>query len=138
MITAAAKLLIIAWLPGAVLFRVPFGDRSRRAALAAEERLFWQVMLSIAITLSLALIAGVLHRYTFQRVLVADLAIALGLAAGARFDLRLRAAAPTWTALVVVAIVGMGVWRFFPSAEYIIGGKDPGTYVNEGILLAQR
>ena len=32
----------------------------------------------------------------------------------------------------------LGLWRFFPSSEYIIGGKDPGTYMNEGIQIAQR
>ena len=32
----------------------------------------------------------------------------------------------------------LGVWRFFPPSEYIIGGKDPGVYMNEGIQIAQR
>ena len=31
-----------------------------------------------------------------------------------------------------------GLWLYFPAAEYIMGGKDPGTYMNEGIQIAQR
>ena len=31
-----------------------------------------------------------------------------------------------------------GTWRFFPPSEYIIGGKDPGVYLNEGVQIAQR
>ena len=31
-----------------------------------------------------------------------------------------------------------GSWLYFPPSEYIIGGKDPGTYINEGIQIAQR
>jgi hypothetical protein len=36
-----------------------------------------------------------------------------------------------------LALVLLGIWRFFPPSEYIIGGKDPGTE-NEGIQIAQR
>jgi hypothetical protein len=36
------------------------------------------------------------------------------------------------------ARMAVGVWRFFPSSEYIIGGRDPGAYINEGIQIAQR
>jgi 4-amino-4-deoxy-L-arabinose transferase-like glycosyltransferase len=34
--------------------------------------------------------------------------------------------------LLLLAVCG---WRFFPPAEYVIGGKDPGVYINEGISL---
>jgi hypothetical protein len=37
-----------------------------------------------------------------------------------------------------VALVTVGVWLYFPSSEYVMGGKDPGTYINEGIQIAQR
>jgi hypothetical protein len=138
MIGAAARLLIIAWLPGAVMFRLPLAGRARRAALAAEERLFWQVLISLSVSLSIALALAWAHRYSLDRVIAADLGIAAVLAALARFRLRMAARPPTSSALIVVAIVAAGAWRFSPPAEYIIGGKDPGTYVNEGILMAQR
>jgi hypothetical protein len=31
----------------------------------------------------------------------------------------------------------MGAYLFFPSSEYVMGGKDPGTYMNEGIQIGQ-
>jgi len=37
-----------------------------------------------------------------------------------------------------LVLVLLGLWRFFPSSEYVMGGKDPGTYMNEGIQIAQR
>ena len=40
--------------------------------------------------------------------------------------------------LIPIALVLLGLWRFFPPAEYVIGGKDPGVYVNEGVQIAQR
>ena len=138
MILAAAQLLVIAWLPGAVIYRLPLADRDRRAALAAEERLLWQVLISLAVSLSLTLTLGLLQWYTFTRLLSAVLMISGVLALLAGFRLRLRGTPPTLSAFIVVLIVVLGLWRFLPPAEYIMGGKDPGTYLNEGILLAQR
>ena len=86
---ALLELLIVAWLPGAVLFRLPLLDRDRRAALPAEERGYWTIVLSVAVSLSLVLALGALHRYSFKRLLIADLLIAATLAAVARLDLRL-------------------------------------------------
>lgn len=133
------ELLIVCWLPGAILFRLPWLDRDRRAALDAEERLFWSVVISLAVSLSAVLALAVWHRYSFTRLLVADLTFAAAAAAAARFRLRLAGAKRIgWTALLPLALVLLGCWRFFPTAEYIIGGKDPGGYVNEGVQIAQR
>lgn len=134
------QLLLVAWLPGAALFRLPWWRRDRRAALDAEERLFWSVILSVAISLSVVVLLAAAHRYSFTRLLVANGVIAGTVAAAAGLRLRLGAAAqrPRLTALVPLALVLLGAWRFFPPSEYIIGGKDPGTYVNEGIQIAQR
>ncbi len=49
-----------------------------------------------------------------------------------------RTTRPNLIAFVPVLLVGLGLWQNFPSSEYIIGGKDPGTYMNEGIQIAQR
>ena len=38
---------------GGALFRMPSLDRERRASLDAEERAFWAVMLSLAVSLSI-------------------------------------------------------------------------------------
>jgi hypothetical protein len=140
LVIALLKLLIVAWLPGAALFRLPWLERDRRAALDAEERLFWAVMLSLAVSLSTVLLLAAAHRYSFTRLLVVDLVVAAGASAAGRFRLRLGPAArgPRLTTIVPIALVAIGIWRFFPPSEYIIGGKDPGTYMNEGIVIAQR
>ena len=41
MVRTAFIVLLIAYLPGALIFRLPVAERSRRAALSAEERVFW-------------------------------------------------------------------------------------------------
>lgn len=135
-----AQLLLVAWLPGAALFRLPWWDRDRRAALDAEERLFWAVVLSAALSLSIVLALAALDRYSFTRLLFADALLVAAAGAIARLRLRLGPVAPRpgLTAVVPLALVLLGAWLFFPPAEYIIGGKDPGTYVNEGVQIAQR
>lgn len=132
--------LIVAWLPGAAIFRLPWWDRDRRAALDAEERLFWSVVLSLAISLSLVLLLAVAHRYSFKRLLIADVAITAAAALVARGRLRYGTAArrPSATIAVPLLLVAIGIWRFFPPSEYILGGKDPGTYMTAGVQIAQR
>jgi Dolichyl-phosphate-mannose-protein mannosyltransferase len=133
-------LLIVAWLPGAIVFRLPWAERDTRAALDAEERWFWAVIISVSISLSITLALAVAGRYSFERLLIADLAIAGAAGAAGRFRLGFGGAArrPGVTMLLPVVLVLLGVWRFFPPSENIIGGRDPGTYVNEGVQIAQR
>jgi hypothetical protein len=138
MLRGAASLLLIAWLPGALAFRLPFWSRERRAALAAEERLFWHVIISLAISHAGVLALASFHRYSFARLLILDGVLCLAFAAAARFRLRLGAARPTRAAILPIALIALSCIRFFPPSEYIIGGRDPGTYINEGIVIAQR
>ena len=46
---------VVAYLPGAALFRLPYWQRDKRAALDAEERVFWHVHLSLAWSLTVVL-----------------------------------------------------------------------------------
>ena len=80
------------------------------------------------------------HRYSFERLLVADALVVAGAVLVSRFRIRLGPAArrPSATALVPVVLVLISAWRFFPPSEYVIGGKDPGVYMNEGVQIAQR
>jgi hypothetical protein len=137
---AILQAFIIGWLPGAVLLRLPVLDRPRRAALAAEERAFWAVVLSLTVSLSFLLALAAAHRYSMGRLVSADAILSVALAALARFDLRFGAAArrPGLAALLPVGLLILGASRFFPAAEYVMGGKDPGVYMNEGIEIAQR
>jgi hypothetical protein len=132
--------LLVAYFPGALLFRLPFAGRERRADLDAGERLFWHVILSVAWSLSLVLILAALEVYRFERLLWINGALSALLVVAGRAGLLYRGAAkrPSWTLVLPIALVLFGLWRFFPASEYIIGGKDPGTYINEGIQIAQR
>ncbi|HXW07250.1 MAG TPA: hypothetical protein VD833_18585 [Vicinamibacterales bacterium] len=139
MLIPLLQLAVVAWLPGAVLFRLPVARREARASLDPEERLFWAVILSVSISASIALALAAARMYSLERLLLADGILALALAAAVRFRLRLQGARrPGLSALLPLALVALGLWRFFPPAEYVIGGKDPGVYINEGIQIAQR
>ena len=136
---AILQALAIGWLPGAVLLRLPVLDRPRRAALSAEERTFWAVVLSLAISLSLVLALAAGHRYSLPRLVAADLLLSVVAAALARFDVRYGPAVrrPGLAVMLPLGLLLLGLWRFFPPAEYLMGGKDPGVYMNEGIQIAQ-
>jgi hypothetical protein len=62
------ELLLLAFAPGALIFRAPVLQRDRRAALSAEERAFWAVALSAAFTSVAALALAAASRYTFPRL----------------------------------------------------------------------
>jgi hypothetical protein len=140
MVRVALLALLIAYLPGALLYRLPLATRERRASLDAGERLFWAVMLSAAWSLIVVLGLAAREAYTFNRLLEINGALSLAILAACRGHLRYRAThAPLrLVALAPLLLVALGLWRFFPASEYIIGGKDPGTYMNEGIQIAQR
>jgi hypothetical protein len=134
------QLLIVAWLPGAVLYRLPVADRAKRASLDTAERLFWAVIVSLSVSLSIVLALAALGQYSFARLLTADLVITAAVVAIGRSRLRLGHDATRFTlsAVFPAGLVLLGLWLFFPPAEYVIGGRDPGVYVNEGIQIAQR
>jgi hypothetical protein len=140
MVRMLAALALVGYLPGALMFRWPSAGRPARAALPAEERAFWAVILSLATSCMLALLLGALGQYAFSRLLWGLGAACAALIVGSRFNLRLGpcAARPGWTALIPLALIALGLWLFFPSAEWVLGGRDPGVYTNEGVRLAQR
>jgi len=142
MVRTLLALFVVGYLPGAVLFRLPVGDRSKRAALAAEERAYWAAMLSVVLSTTVALALGWLGIYTLERLLACNVSLAVALATASRGDLRFGTAAPKpgWPALIPVALIGAGISMYFavPPAEYVIGGRDPGVYMNQGIQIAQR
>src|SRR4051812_12677009 len=98
------------------------------------------VVLSVAISLGVVLALAIVHRYSLRRLLVADLLVAFALAGASRFRLHMpRTAVPPGVgALIPLALLALCAWRFFPPSEYVIGGRDPGVYVNEGVQIAQR
>jgi len=135
----AALLLVVGWLPGALLLRVPVLKREQRAALDAEERVFWAAILSLAISLSVVLALAAAHAYTFWRLVLIDGLLAASVAITWRGRLRMREATRvSLTAVIPLVLFAVGATRFLPPSEYVIGGRDPGVYLNEGIQIAQR
>jgi len=136
----AGGAVLIGWLPGALIFRLPDAARDRRAALPPEERAFWAVVLSVAWSLAVVLGLAFAARYRFERLLLINAGVSAGVALAFRSRLSFggRAAPVTWTAVLPVFLVALGAWLFQPPAEYVMGGKDPGVYINEGIQIAQR
>jgi hypothetical protein len=134
------ELLLLAFAPGALIYRAPVLDRDRRAALAADERAFWAVVISVAWTSAAALGLAAASAYTLPRLLAVNGALSAAVLAAWRTRLHYRgtAPAPGWTALLPAAVLLLGALTFFQASEFVIGGKDPGVYINEGIALATR
>jgi hypothetical protein len=140
MLMTIASLIAIAYLPGAIIFRLPIADRSKRASLPAEERLFWAVIISIVVTTTIAFALAAIGAYSLRVLAACNAVLAATLALASRGRLRLDGARwPRWTAVLPAALIAAGVWMYFavPAAEYVIGGRDPGVYMNEGIQIAQ-
>ena len=139
MLFAAFGLLLTLYLPGAALFRLPVLERSRRAALEAGERAYWAVLLSVSWSSIVAFGLAALSRYSIERLLIVNALLVLAVAGGFRSRLRLASAPRPGLGLLVPAmLVALGLSLFYPPAEYVIGGKDPGVYVNAGIQIGQR
>jgi len=132
--------LLVGYIPGALFYRLPGCSQPMRAGLAAEERLFWAVVLSAVWSTGIVLALAALELYSFPWLLTINAGVSLAILAAGRRRLRLGRAAPrpTWTMAVPAGIVVLGSWMYFPASEYIIGGRDPGVYVNEGVQIAQR
>src|SRR4051812_16008250 len=117
---AVLELLVVCWLPGAALLRAPVASTDRRAALPAEERAYWSVLLSLALSLALVLLLGAAHRYSFGRLLIADgMFTLLCLVAGWRRPWP----PPRWPglgALAAIALALVAAVRFAPPSEYVI------------------
>lgn len=140
MLEAGLAGCLVAYLPGALVFRLPICDRARRAALAAEERVFWAVLISAAWSTLIVIGLAGLESYTFTRLLIVNGVLSGLLVLAGRQGLLYRgeAARPGWRALIPAAIAVFGWWLITPPFEYVMGGKDPGVYMNEGIQIAQR
>jgi hypothetical protein len=134
------ELTVVGYLPGALLFRWPSAGRPARAALPAEERAFWAIILSVGVSCMLAVALAAAGVYTFSRLVGIEIGLGLVLAAMARGNLRLGSAAARVraSALLPVLLVAAGLWLYFPPAEYVVGGRDPGVYTAEGVQIAQR
>jgi hypothetical protein len=136
---AILNVIALAWLPGALIFRLPI-ERDARAALPAEERLFWAVAISVTWSIALVMALAAFGAYTLERVVWINAGIAGLVVVITRGRLRYGAAAPrpSWTLLLPIALAALGASLYFPTAEYVMGGKDPGVYINEGVQISKQ
>jgi hypothetical protein len=137
------EIALLAYVPGALLFRAPILDPSRRRTLPAEERVFWGVVLSVSVSCMLTLALASAGWYRYERLLglnagLSALALLVWRRALRASGDAARPARPTPAALVPVALVALCLWLYGQPAEYVMGGKDPGAYMNAGIQIAQR
>ncbi|MBK5296112.1 MAG: glycosyltransferase family 39 protein [Vicinamibacteria bacterium] len=139
MIALLASAVATGYLPGALLFRLPILDRPRRAALDPAERAFWAIVISAMLTLSVSFCLAAFGHYRWRYVLSADLILAAVVAASGRRRLLYdgTARANAWV-LAPAGLIALALWVFPQPSEYIIGGKDPGVYMNAGVQIAQR
>src|SRR5215216_5408133 len=142
MLSTIAYLLAIAYVPGAIIFRLPIADRAKRAALPAEERVFWAVVLSVAVSMTIGFLLAAMSMYSLQWLVGSDVGLGVILALASLGNLRLGSAAPrpNWTAGLPAALIALALWMFFavPASEWVLGGRDPGVYMSSGIQIAQR
>ena len=141
MLSTTLFILLVAYLPGAVLFRLPIARRELRGGLSAEERVFWSIVLSVATTSVVGMSLAAAGWYRFDRLLWVNGALSVLLIAASRGQLRLPAgASPGRTAVLPVglAAVALAMFLYVPPSEYVIGGRDPGSYLIEGVQIAQR
>jgi hypothetical protein len=133
------ELLLIAFVPGALLFRAPVAGREARARLSAEERAFWSVVISVAWSSVVVLALAAASHYSFRGLLVANAVVSAAALAVWRGRLLYRgtAAQPGIGTVLPLVLVALGLVLFFQVGEVIIGGQDPGAYINEGIALAK-
>ena len=112
---AGLSILLIAYIPGALMLRLPVGRRSLRAALPAEERLFWSTIISVALSSIVALGLAAGGAYRFDRLLWIEGGLSLALALVNRRHLVWRSEAPKpgWTAMFPAALVFVGCALFF-------------------------
>jgi hypothetical protein len=134
-------ILLLTWVPGALIFRLPIGVRAHRSSLSIEERAFWQVLLGLLLSSIVGLSLAAAGSYTLDRLLWINAAISLAiLAFGGRRLLLESPARARWTLILPLCLVLLGVrlYSLVPPSEYVMGGRDPGVYMNEGIQIAQR
>ena len=132
---------LLAFLPGTMLLRCSSSFRQASAALSTEERLFWSVAISLTLSSVTALILAACGNYDINYLAYVNGAFTIALTLISRGRLHLQEATrPTRTALAPLLLIGISLGTFFyvPPAEYIIGGRDPGVYVNAGVQISQR
>src|SRR5688500_17090813 len=111
-LVTVGSLLLIAYAPGALAYRLPGNDREQRRTLHAEERIFWQVILSLAWSLGVMLALAAAGVYSFARLLVINAlgcSVVLAMFRG-RLLWRGQASRATVSVIAPIVLVSVGLW----------------------------
>ena len=133
--TIATLILFVA--PG-VLFVAVLGGSKKRVALSLGEQLYLVLSGSLLVSGWAALFLAELGRFSSlsTAAFVGGLVLLGTLFARKRLSFRLGSMG--WDEIaVLVCLVGFGLTVYFPPFEYVLGGRDPGVYVNAGFHLAR-
>ena len=134
---ATIATLILFFAPG-LLFVAALGGSKKRVALSLGEQLYLVLSGSLLVSGWAGLFLAELGRFSAlsTAALVGGLVL-LGLLL-ARRRLSFRLGSMGWDEIaVLVCLVGFGLTVYFPPFEYVLGGRDPGVYVNAGFHLAR-
>jgi hypothetical protein len=138
--TALAAALVLFVLPGLVFLARRRGED--REALLFDEALFLVVALSIACSSWVALVLAELGLFSLPRAAaVVGVACAIEAIGGAVFVRRLGRPLPRWPGLRALApaliVLALALALQTRPSEYVMGGRDPGTYVAAMALIGR-
>jgi hypothetical protein len=128
--------LVIFLLPGFLIVSVFAG--SKRIRLSLGEQLYLVLAGSLLVSGWVGLLAAELGLFSPAHVafIVAGLTLCGAFAMRKRMAFRLGPF--RWEELLVaVCLLGFAIMVYYPPFEYILGGRDPGIYVNTGFHLAR-
>ena len=139
-VTATLSTLTLFFAPGLLLVAA-LNASKKKLELTLGEQLYLVIAGSLVVSGWAGLLAAELGRFSAVNVAIAVGGLVLLALAGAllaRRRLSLRPGALGWDELaVLVCLLGFGMAVYFPPYEYLLGGRDPGVYVNTGFHLAR-
>lgn len=128
--------IAIFFLPGALLVAI-FSGR-HKLSLRLSEQLYLIVAGSVLLSGWVGLALAELGVFSPSSVAILVTGIVVAAALAARKRLALSLGAFDWRELgVAAALLGFTLVAYFPPFEYVLGGRDPGIYVNTGFHLAR-
>jgi len=135
-VAATLATAAIFFLPGALLVS-GFGGRGR-LSLSFGEQLYLTVAGSLLLSGWIGLALAELGKFSPANVATTVVVFVAAVAIVYRKHLSFAAGSKDWRELgVVAAVVAFTVVTYYPPFEYILGGRDPGIYVNTGFHLAR-
>ncbi len=136
-VSSLLSTLVIFLTPGLVCVALIGGSR-KQTRLTLGEQVFLVFAGSLLVSGWIGLLLAELGLFSPARVATVVAALVLGVVLGARNRLSFRLGrVGLEEAVVLVCLVGFALVVYFPPFEYVLGGKDPGVYVNTGFHIAR-